>query len=74
MKLEPKLYNGKYYVEFLGNKYQVEPGQTTANVDGVIFQVGEFPAVKIDVDYKEKTEPVEVKTPAKKKSTKKRKK
>lgn len=71
MKLEPKLYNGQYYVEFLGKKYQVEQGQTTANVDGVIFQLGEFPATKIKVDADEpEAEEIEVKTSGKKKRKK----
>lgn len=39
MKLKPIKDKGNLIVEFMGNRYRVEPGQTSVKIDGVVFSI-----------------------------------
>lgn len=71
MKLTPTKHNGKMMVEFLGNRYPVDPGQTSVKIDGVVFPI-EKPKVE-SVTVKDAASQFEPKVVVKK-TTKKTKK
>lgn len=76
MKLIPfKNAKGKNVVEFLGKEVEIKPGQTSVQIDGVIFPVAEIKAatpIEVTEPAPAEDTKVEVKT-TKRKSTKRKK-